>query len=130
MKRSKTIGITVLFMILLLGAGGIFLMRSIVNKAIHLKIHSVNLSNLTNGVYEGAYAIDPVQVALKVIITNHRITDIQIIKHQNGLGSDAEAIVKSIIAQQTLKVDTVSGATVSSQCILKAVEISLTEEEK
>lgn len=105
-------------------------MRSIVNKAASLTILSVNFSSLTDGVYEGSYRIDPVQVKTKVIVKNHRITDIQILKHQNGLGKAAEKIVKTMIDRQTLDVDTVSGATVSSKCILKAVEKSLTEEKK
>lgn len=130
MKRSKKIVIAVMCTVILLGAIGVILMRSIVNKAANLPIHSVNFSSLRDGVYEGSYRIDPVQVKTKVIVKNHRITAIQILKHQNGLGKAAEKIVKTMIDQQTLDVDTVSGATVSSKCILKAVEKSLTEEKK
>lgn len=40
----------------------------------------------------------------------------------NGLGSTAESIVNDVVQEQSLDIDIVSGATVSSKCILKAVE--------
>ncbi len=47
---------------------------------------------------------------------------ITILQHDNGLGSTAESIVNDVVKEQSLDIDTVSGATVSSKCILKAVE--------
>jgi len=40
-------------------------------------------------------------------------------------GKPAEAIVDSVVAAQSLQVDIVSGATLSSKCILKAIEVAL-----
>ena len=47
---------------------------------------------------------------------------ITILQHDNGLGSTAESIVNDVVQEQSLDIDAVSGATVSSKCILKAVE--------
>lgn len=52
----------------------------------------------------------------------HLITNITILQHDNGLGSTAESIVNDVVQEQSLDIDAVSGATVSSKCILKAVE--------
>lgn len=49
------------------------------------------------------------------------------LEHQNGLGKKAGIINKSVIDNQTLKVDSVSGATVSSKVILKAIENALSK---
>lgn len=114
--------------VLLIGISGTLLMQSIVNKADRLQIQEVNLSKAKDGLYVGEYRIDPVLVKTEVTIRNHKIKNIQIVKHQNGLGRDAEQIIKTIIDRQSLDVDVVSGATVSSKCILKAVETSLNKE--
>lgn len=57
-----------------------------------------------------------------VSIKNKQISDIEILKHFNGLGKQAEAILPLVLDQQNLNVEIVSGATVSSKCILKAIE--------
>ena len=45
-----------------------------------------------------------------------------ILQHDNGLESTAESIIHDAVKEQSLSIDAVSGATVSSKCILKAVE--------
>lgn len=57
-----------------------------------------------------------------VSVSNHRITNITILQHEIGLGSPAESIVNDGVQEQSLDIDAVSGAAVSSKCILKAVE--------
>ena len=51
-------------------------------------------------------------------------------QHDNGLGSSAESIVNDIIEKQSLDIDAIAGATVSSKCILKAVENAIENEKK
>ncbi len=45
-----------------------------------------------------------------------------ILQHDNGLESTAESIIHDAVKEQSLSIDAVSGAAVSSKCILKAVE--------
>ncbi len=45
-----------------------------------------------------------------------------ILQHDNGLESTAESIINDAVKEQSLSIDAVSGAAVSSKCILKAVE--------
>lgn len=73
----------------------------------------------------GEYSVIPVYVKVEVSVTEHKITGIKIIEHENGLGSKAEKIVDDVISRQSLEVDAVSGATVSSKCIIKAIENAL-----
>lgn len=49
-----------------------------------------------------------------------------LIQHDHGRGAKAEAVIDTIIDKNTLDVDVVSGATMSSTAILKAIENALT----
>jgi len=80
---------------------------------------------LKDGEYLGNYEIFPVKVSVKTWVKNGEITQIDLLEHFNGKGAPAEKIVDDIIEKQSLQVDAVSGATVSSVAIKKAVEDSL-----
>jgi uncharacterized protein with FMN-binding domain len=60
-----------------------------------------------------------------VTINNHKITGIELVKHNHGQGAPAEVITGKVVEAQTLEVDIVSGATYSSKVILKAIENAL-----
>lgn len=92
-----------------------------------IQIDKVNLNTIEDGIYMGEYSGTLVKVAVEVQVKENKITDIVIVKHDNGLGKKAEKIVYSIISQQSLDVEVVSGATSSSKAILKAVEVALTK---
>ncbi len=67
-------------------------------------------------------------VVLDVIIDGEEITAINIVEHSEteGLGDEAlEEVSASIVEEQSLDVDTVSGATVSSEAIIAGVEQAL-----
>jgi uncharacterized protein with FMN-binding domain len=51
--------------------------------------------------------------------------DIQLVKHRNGQGSWAEAMLTKVVDAQSLDVDTVTGATLSSKVILRAIAKAL-----
>ena len=50
---------------------------------------------------------------------------IEVLKHSHGPGHGAGAIIDRVIAAQSLKVDAVSGASLSSKVMLKAIEKAL-----
>ncbi len=87
-----------------------------------LETTGIELSNVADGQYEGKQDTSLVKVTVLVTVKDHAITDIRVTRHVNGKGKKAEAIVADVIAKQTTKVDTVSGATGSSMVILKAIE--------
>ncbi len=87
-----------------------------------------DLSTLADGTYRGECENGLVAVVVDVEVENHEIKKVDIMKHQNGLGKAAEAIVEDIVEQQGVEADAISGATMSSQTILKAVENALSEQ--
>ncbi|MDF2840668.1 MAG: hypothetical protein K0Q99_1440 [Clostridia bacterium] len=90
-----------------------------------MSISEVDMLTLKNGTYAGSYRVFPIAVEVEVTVNNHRITNIELVKHSNGQGSKAEGITNMVIEAQGLGVDMVSGATYSSKVILKAIENAL-----
>ena len=87
-----------------------------------------DLTTMSDGVYRGNYDVanTPIKVTLDTTIQSYKIIEIKIIEHQcSPVGKKAEKIIDKIIKQQSLDVDVVSGATISSKAILKAVENAL-----
>lgn len=82
-------------------------------------------ASLADGSYVGEYTLGPVHVKARVELENRLFTDVQLLEHDNGLGKKAEVVAQRIVDAQSLNVDCVSGSTVSSKCILKAVEAAL-----
>ena len=66
-----------------------------------------------------------VSAKVSVEVEEPLVTSIIILEHECGRGKKAESIIDSVIKKQSLKVDAVSGATVSSNVILKAIENAL-----
>ena len=130
MKSKKKIVIIFCCIILFFCLAGRVLIAGLVNKVNKITVMNYNLSDTFDGKYVGEYSIIPVHVKVEVTIENHKFKSINILKHDNGLGGSAEIITHNIIESQSLDVDTISGATVSSKCILKAVENALENSKK
>jgi uncharacterized protein with FMN-binding domain len=95
------------------------------NDLANLKFPETNLENLANGTYKGEAETSLVKVEVAVQVNDHKITRIDLLKHDNGRGAMAEAIVDEMINQNTCNVDVISGATASSQVIKSAVSKAL-----
>lgn len=92
------------------------------------EVAAIDLKSIEDGTYVGEHNEGQfVKVVVSVSVAGHKITEIVINKHENGLGSKAEIIVEDIIEKQSVDVDAVSGATVSSNAIRKAVEVALSK---
>lgn len=66
-----------------------------------------------------------VKVEVSVTVRNHRITAIDIIRHECGTGKKAEAIIDEMVRLNTSEAELVSGATLSSKVIRAAVRNAL-----
>lgn len=123
-KLKKT---AIVLMVIIIIAFPAFKLASvkIVSDAEALSIEKIDFSQIKDGQYTGSYDIIPVKVSVKATIQNGKITQIDLLEHFNGRGTPAEQIVDLIIEKQSLQVDSISGATVSSMAIKKAVENSL-----
>ncbi|MGI6192800.1 MAG: FAD-dependent oxidoreductase [Christensenellales bacterium] len=82
----------------------------------------------TDGTYTGsAYGMNG-EVPVTVVVENGMIVSVTVGEHSEtpGIGTAAaEQLPEAIIAAQSADVDTVSGATITSNAILKAVKIAL-----
>lgn len=90
-----------------------------------LHYNEVNMEEVANGTYEGIAETSLVQATVEVTVADHRIQDIKLIRHNNGMGAKAESILKDMIEDNTYEVDSVSGATMSSEVIKSAVSDAL-----
>lgn len=122
MKRNRNRLLVISCIIVLILFTCVTSINAYLNNIRKLNAVSPDLSLLADGDYQGEYTILPVDVEVKVSIENNQIIHIEILKHFNGLGKQAEAIIPLVLNQQSLDIDSVSGATVSSKCILKAIE--------
>ena len=80
---------------------------------------------VADGTYEGTAETPLVKVTVAVTVENHTLKDIQLLRHENGKGAPAEAMLPEMLRQNTSEVDTVSGATMSSKAIRAAVRDAL-----
>lgn len=125
MKKLKKIAFFLIVLIIIGFLSLKFISNKIVSNAEALPVKEINFEQIEDGQYIGNYEIFPVKVSVRVSIQNGEITQIDLLEHFNGKGIPAEKIVDHIIEKQSLQVDSISGATVSSIAIKKAVEDSL-----
>jgi uncharacterized protein with FMN-binding domain len=128
MNKKRVILITVLILVIvtiLTVAGVKVYLQSNLERLVALPITNIDFTKLADGTYSGSYKAFPVDAEVKVLISNHKIINIELVKHGNGQGAPAEVIPGKVVEAQTLDVDIVSGAIYSSKVILKAIENAL-----
>ena len=99
--------------------------EKLVQEAMELEDVAIDLSKVEDGTYEGHSELGPVIVDVKVTVKKGKIAEIEIVNHQNGLGQSANVIVDEMVDKNAYDVDAVSGATVSSEIIMNAVNNAL-----
>ncbi len=131
MKNRGKIKIALMFAALAVliggGIGGVYLARVNAYQAAvrETVIADVDIAQIPDGVYTGEYDVDFIQAKVEVRVRAGKIAEIALMEHKNDRGAAAERIVDAIIAEQTLQVDGITGATNSSTVIRKAVENAL-----
>lgn len=96
------------------------------NKIINgISIKEVNLAKVSDGTYKGSFDALMIEADTSVTVKNHKIVDIKLLHHKNERGKPAEVIPMRVVKAQSLKVDTVSGATNSSKVILMSIQNAL-----
>ncbi len=85
----------------------------------------IDVIKVADGVYEGQSETDLVKADVRVTVSNGEIKDIEIVRHMCGKGKPAEAMTESMIRNNDVEVDAVSGATYSSKVIKDAVRNAL-----
>lgn len=92
-----------------------------------IQVESVDFAAVKDGGHEGCHELPPFLKACVVVkVKEATVTEIKIVEHECGKGHKAEQpIIERVIETQSLEVDAVSGATLSSRTILKAIEEAL-----
>lgn len=124
-KKPGILFIVIAIVVILLGVVGFKVVNAYKEKIDETTITNVDLTKVSDGTYTGSYDATMVSAEVKVTIQDHKITDIVLVKHNNGKGAPAEVIPDKVKSAQSLDVDIVSGATSSSKVILKAIENAL-----
>jgi uncharacterized protein with FMN-binding domain len=95
-----------------------------------LPLNAVDFSKLNDGTYHGAYGGGMYKWRANecdVTVASGKVTDIQLVgsKDPGGKNTKHEALYDRVIQAQSLQVDTISGATLTSKAYLQAVENAL-----
>ena len=95
-----------------------------------LPLNAVDFSKLNNGSYHGAYAGGMYKWRAnecQVTVTDGKVTGIELVVSQDpgGKNTQHEALYERVIQAQSLQVDTISSATLTSKAYLQAVENAL-----
>lgn len=97
------------------------------NQVNSITIDTVDISEIADGKYIGECNVTFIYVKVSVTVKSGVIIQIDILDHKNERGASAERVGEDILTRQKIEVDTVSGATNSSNVIKKAVENALLE---
>ena len=92
-----------------------------------IAIEDPDLSKVEDGTYKGKVETILVKVEVEVSVMDHKIISISIIKHDNGKGKPAEAIIDDIVKDNSTDVELIAGATMSSLVIRAAVIDAVTK---
>ncbi|MDW7650487.1 MAG: FMN-binding protein [Bacillota bacterium] len=89
---------------------------------------TINFKDIPDGTHRGTFTYGGFNYIVDVVAADGEIRAIEIVQNKDNEPSrEAEAILDRIIEEQSLQVDNVSGATVSSRALLKAVENAVTK---
>jgi uncharacterized protein with FMN-binding domain len=134
--KQKMIGwiIALVVVVVLAVAGGIG--WSYVSKehkeARSLPLNKVDFNKLSDGKYHGVYAGGMYKWRTNecdVTVTDGKVSDIQLsgTMDPGAENTDYKMLYSRVITQQSLQVDTISGATLTSKAYLQAVENALVQ---
>lgn len=134
--KSKMILLKVILVIIVvvgLGMGcALFFTSGERREAKNLPIGNVNFKQLSDGTYIGEYEGGMYKWRankVQVTVSSNKVTDIMLLEQTEKRPSEfMDELYQRIIGSQSLQVDTISGATLTSKAYLKAVENALNTE--
>lgn len=123
--------ILVVVVVLVLGIGGaaLYLLHS-EQQVKDMEIGGIDLERIPDGVYHGKCDYMVFTCSVDVTVRGHKITDIKVFENrQSKWVESAKGVTKNVIREQSLQVDTITGATITGKAILKAIENALSGKE-
>ena len=129
MKKIFRVFIVLIFFVLILVVSCTAMMNKEMEKSKNelMLVEYPDLSKVEDGIYRGKVETMLVKAEVEVSVKNHKIISISIIKHDNGKGKPAEAIIDDIVKDNSTDVELIAGATMSSLVIRAAVIDAVTK---
>lgn len=100
------------------------------DKVKQIVISDVDIAGVPDGVYTGECDVGYVYAKVQATVKGGKMTDLKLLEHRTDRGGPAESIIGTILSQQKVDVDSITGATNSSMVIKKAVENALVQQNK
>lgn len=116
---------SVLLVLILVGAGLLIWATRGLGGYAKMTIKNVDISKVPDGTYVGSFNGGRFSNTVRVTVKNHKVTDIAILKDVTFKMSKVSQLFGRVIKAQSLNVDTLTGATVTSKVFLKSVENAL-----
>jgi len=127
MKKFFKILISLIVLIILVLAGGMFYITNGLEAGKNVEINGLNITNINDGIYNGKYKAGRWSNELKVTVKDKKITNIEIVDDVTfAMANVRNELFNKVIKEQNTKVVTVSGATVTSKAYLKSIENAFT----
>ena len=91
------------------------------------QFEEVDIGNIPDGVYAGEHSdYDETVIRVEVTVAAGRIEDIKVVESRVDPYVDlAKGVIERVIELQTVNVDAITGATITSTAILEAIEKAL-----
>lgn len=102
-----------------------FLFVAYILRPSKLDVKAIDVPAIKDGTYIGICQNKILFAVVQVEINNHKIMNIHVLAHKDSYMKQAEWIAEKVCAQQSLDVDAISGATLTSHTVLKAIEQAL-----
>jgi uncharacterized protein with FMN-binding domain len=91
-----------------------------------MTVNPVDLSKIDDGAYPGSFTQGRFSYSVEVTVKDHRIQAVKSTGSKQAMNAVTEQILDRIVQDQSVAVDTVSGASLSTKAVSKAVENALT----
>ncbi len=128
-KRTRKLVLCLCAALLLAGAVALgFYLKSLSDyrRAVAgISFEGIDAADVADGAYTGECDVGFVYARVRVTVRGGVLEQVEILEHKTGRGASAEVITQAMTEQQSVYVDTVSGATNSSLVLEKAAENAL-----
>ncbi|MCQ4921976.1 FMN-binding protein [Tissierella carlieri] len=115
--------LSVIFICILVFVSGIFYISRGLNDGKDIAINGIDISNLSDGIYNGKYKAGRWTNELNVTVKDHKIIKIDIEDDVTfSMPSVSHDLFNKVITVQNTTVDVISEATVTSKAYLKSIE--------